>query len=293
MKNQSFNLQFDGPIAALFVPFALLGLLAGGPAGASPTARIGAQVVMLRQGAPTTSDCLSIIGVPCYSPQQIRTAYGLNSLINGGWAGFGQTIVIIDSYGSPTLEADLKQFDADFGLPDPPSLTVLSPLGTVPFDPTNPAMIGWAFETTLDVEWAHAMAPGAKIVVLTSPVSESIGVQGLPEFLALETYALDHHLGRIMAQSWVTAENTLFTPQGQAVIAGFSALYERARDERVTVLASAGDTGSANLEPNGTTFYPFPTVGFPASSPLVTAVGGTTLSLNNYNNLGTYQSETV
>jgi len=197
MKHQPFSLQFDGPVAALFVALALVGLLAGGPAGASPTVRIGAQVVMSRQGAPTTSDCLAIIGVPCYSPQQIRSAYGLNSLIYGGWAGFEQTIVVIESYGSPTLQADLKQFDADFGLPDPPSLTVLSPLGTVPFDPTNPDMIGWAFETTLDVEWAHAMAPGAKILVLTSPVSETVGIQGLPEFLALETYALDRHLGTI------------------------------------------------------------------------------------------------
>ena len=163
------------------------------------------------------------------------------------------------SLWKPDARSRLKQFGADFDLPDPPSLTVLAPLGTVPFDPTNPEMITWAFETTLDVEWAHAMAPGAKIVVLTSPVGETQGVQGLPELLALETYALDHHLGTIISQSWATAENTLFTPQGQAVIAGFSRLYERARDERVTVLSSAGDTGSANLEPDGTTFYPFPT----------------------------------
>jgi len=290
MKKQPFSVQFGGSVAALFVPFALLGLLAAAPAGASPSVRVGAQMVLSRQGAPTNAECLAAILVPCYGPQDIRTAYGLNSLINGGWVGFGQTIVLIESYGSPTLEADLKQFDMDFGLPDPPSLTVLSPLGTVPFDPTNPAMINWAFETTLDVEWAHAMAPGAKIVVLTSPVDETQGVQGLPEFLALETYALDHHLGTIISQSWATAENTLFTPQGQAVIAAFSSLYGRARDEHVTVLASAGDYGSANLEPDGATFYPFPTVGFPASSPLVTAIGGTTLSANT---LGIYQSETV
>jgi subtilase family serine protease len=264
--------------------------VSGDPAGASPTVRIGPQVVLSRQGAPTTTDCLAIIGVPCYSPQQIRTAYGLNTLIYSGWAGFGQTIVLIESYGSPTLKADLKQFDADFGLPDPPSLTVLAPLGTVPFDPTNPDVVFWVTETTLDVEWAHAMAPGANIVVLTSPVDETEGVQGLPEFLALETYALDHRLGTIISQSWGATENTLFTPQGRAVIAGFSAFYERARDEHVTVLASAGDNGSANVELNGTTFYPFPTVIFPASSPMVTAVGGTSLSINN---LGIYQSETV
>ena len=283
-----FRFQFGRSAAALFAAFGAL--IAADPAGAAPTARIGAQVVLNRQGAPASSDCLAILGVPCYGPQQIRTAYGLNSLINGGWAGYGQTIVLIESFGSPTLAADLKQFDTDFGLPDPPALTVLAPLGAVPFDPTDPDMINWAIETTLDVEWAHAMAPGAKIVVLTSPVSETIGVQGLPEFLALEKYALDHHLGTIISQSWATAENSLFTPQGQAVIAAFSALYERAREEHVTVLASTGDTGSAGIEPGGAAIYPFPTVGFPASSPLVTAVGGTTLAINN---LGAYQSETV
>ena len=70
-----------------------------------------------------------------------------------------------------------------------------SPLGSVPFDPNGPDEIGWAEETTLDVEWAHAMAPKANIVLLTSPVDETEGVQGLPEFDALINYALDHHLG--------------------------------------------------------------------------------------------------
>ena len=96
MTKQPFSLQFGRCAAAMLVPFTLLGLLAGGPVGASPIVRIGAQVVVSRQGAPTSSDCLAIIGVPCYSPQQIRTAYGLNSLINGGWVGFGQTIVLIE-----------------------------------------------------------------------------------------------------------------------------------------------------------------------------------------------------
>jgi len=225
----------------------------------------------------------------------MRTAYGLNGLIDAGMVGAGQTIVIIDSYGSPTIAADLSTFDAGYGIPDPPSLTVLAPLGTVPWDPTTyPDQPGWAAETTLDVEWAHAMAPGAAIVLLTSPVDETEGVQGMPEFLALERFALDHHLGKIISQSWSATENTLFLetagPQGPQVFADFTALYERAARERVTVLAAAGDDGSSNPETNGLTFYPFPTVGFPASSPLVTAVGGTSLSADTS---GNYQSETV
>jgi subtilase family serine protease len=167
---------------------------------------------------------------------------------------------------------------------------VLAPLGTVPFDPTNSDQVGWAFETTLDVEWAHAMAPNANIILLTSPVSQTEGVQGLVEFLFLERYALKFQLGKIISQIWGATENTLFTPAGRQVFEDFELLYEDAAQQNVTVLASAGDSGSANLETNGTAYYPFPTVIFPASSPLVTAVGGTSLYADTN---GNYQSEIV
>jgi subtilase family serine protease len=244
---------------------------------------------------PTDAQCRAATGFPCYSPQQMHTAYGLNGLIDGGFVGAGETIVIIDSYGSPTIAADLVTFDQGYGLPDPPSFTVLAPLGTVPWDPTlYPDQPGWAGETTLDVEWAHAMAPGASIVLMTSPVDETEGVQGLPEFLELEKYALDHHLGKIISQSWGATENTLFREvagrRGPQVIKDFEAFYRRAAGERVTVLAAAGDSGSSNVETDGVTYYPFPTAGYPASSPHVTAVGGTTLYADTS---GNYQSETV
>ena len=189
---------------------AALALCAGGAASAAPTVRVGGQATSEGQQPPTNATCLAEIGVPCYGPQDIRTAYGLNGLINSGNKGTGQTIVVIESYGSPTIATDLHQFDTDFGIPDPPSLKVLAPLGTVPSDMTQPDQQNWAFETTLDVEWAHAIAPGASIVVLTSPVDETVGVQGFPEFLELEQYALDHHLGNIISQSWAAAENSLF-----------------------------------------------------------------------------------
>jgi subtilase family serine protease len=240
--------------------------------------------------APSDEACRTYLNIPCYSPQEIHNAYGLTPLLNAGYTGVGQTIVIIDSFGSPTITQDLKTFDAAFGLPDPPSFTVLAPLGTVPFDPNDPAQVGWAFETTLDVEWAHAMAPGASIVLLTSPVDETEGVQGMPEFLQLEEYALNYGLGQVISQSWGATENTLFTPAGREILNGFTNLYLRAASEGITVLASAGDTGSANLEIDGTTFYPTPTVNFPASSPLVTAVGGTSLSADTS---GNYLAETV
>jgi len=238
--------------------------------------------------APTDAQCIAR-GFHCYSPQQIRTAYGVAPLIDAGYAGKGQTVVIIDSFGSPTAYQDLQTFDAGYGLPDPPSFQQLAPFGSVPFDPTSADQLGWAEETSLDVQWAHAMAPAASIIVLTSPVSETQGVQGLPEFLKLEQYALDHRLGKIISQSWGTTENTLFTPAGKKVLTAFQNLYERAADSHVTVFASSGDAGTGNPDVNGNT-YPFPTVGFPASSPWVTAVGGTSLyaDLN-----GNYQSETV
>jgi subtilase family serine protease len=242
------------------------------------------------KGAPSDSQCRKDGGLPCYSPQEIRHAYGVDELLAKGDDGAGETIVIVDSYGSPTLRSDLATFDAGYGLPAPPSLKILAPLGAVAFDPNNSDMVGWALETTLDVEWSHAMAPGAGIVVLTSPVDETEGVQGLPQFDELENYALDHHLGEVISQSWSATENTLFTPSGEQVIANFERTYTRAAAMGVTVLAAAGDSGSSNLELNGTSFYPFPTVGFPASSPLVTAVGGTSLDADTS---GDYKSETV
>jgi subtilase family serine protease len=227
---------------------------------------------------PTDAECRSsLYPSPCYSPQEMRKAYGLDSLIDAGFVGEGETIVIIDSYGSPTITEDLKTFDKAYGLPDPPSFKVLSPLGTVPFDPNDGTQTGWAFEVTLDVEWAHAIAPGASIVLLTSPVAETEGVQGLPQFLALEKYALDHHLGKIISQSWGATENTLFDPAGRQVVKDFESFYKYASTQRVTVLASSGDSGSSNTELDGVTYYTFPAVGYPASSPWVTAVGGTSL----------------
>ena len=256
-----------------------------------PSRPLNVDLVQTGSQAPTDAECRAQIGIPCYSPQEIRHAYGVDQLINRGDDGAGQTIVIFDSYGSPTITADLASFDEGYGLPAPPSFKILSPLGTVPYDPSaNPDFIGWAAETTLDVEWSHAMAPDANIVLMTSPVDETEGVQGMPQFNELENYALDHHLGQIWSQSWGATENTLFTPAGYQVFRDFEDTYARADASGVTIFASTGDNGTANVETNGTTIYPFPTVNFPASSPLLTAVGGTSLTADTS---GDYESETV
>ena len=241
---------------------------------------------------PTDAQCRAAPPfINCYSPQEMQNAYGEASLLAAGNTGAGQTIVIIDSYGSPTIKQDLHTFDVGYNLPDPPSFRVLAPLGTVPWDPNNATMLNWGFETTLDVEWAHAMAPGASIVLLTSPVAETEGVAGMPQFAYLIQFSLDHQLGQVISQSWGATEETLFSPAGQDVFRVFEALYRRAAAQGVTVFAAAGDSGTVNaINPAGNLFSTYPTVIYPASSPWVTAVGGTSL---NADTSGNYQSEVV
>ncbi|HZU68837.1 MAG TPA: S53 family peptidase [Ktedonobacteraceae bacterium] len=237
---------------------------------------------------PTDQQCRQQFHHPCYSPQEIRHAYNLDPVLNAGYDGTGQSIVIIDSFGSPTIQKDLHIFDVGYGLPDPPSLKVYAPLGKVKFDPSNSDMVGWAVETSLDVEWAHAMAPGANIVLMTSPVSETQGDQGMPEFLYLEQYAVKHNYGKIISQSWATTENTLFNhPGGRQILKNFETFYQQADAQGETIFGSSGDGGVGNPNVNGQ-IYPFPTVNFPASSPYITAVGGTSLMATIH---GQYQSE--
>ncbi len=232
---------------------------------------------------PTDTACQRIYagsGIrQCFTPRNVRTAYGVNRLVTAKHEGKGQTIVIVDSFGSPTIASDLRTFDRGYKLVNPPSLRVISPLGRVKFDPNSTAQTGWAAETTLDVEWSHAMAPLASIVVLTSPVNETEGTIGLGDFLKLEQYAFDHKLGQIISQSWAATENTLETSAGRKLVAEFERFYARADRHRFTILGSTGDTGTQNASnPSGSHTYPTPTVNFPSSSPLITAVGGTSLA---------------
>jgi len=211
---------------------------------------------------------------PCFAPADIRVAYGLDALARRGITGRGRTIAIVVSFGSPTIRADLHAFDRAFGLPDP-QLQILAPLGT-----RHPRSSGWIGETTLDVEWAHVVAPGARLVVLESPVDETEGVQGLPEFLTLERYALQHHLADVISQSWDATEDTLFDARGRAIVAQFHSFYADATRHGVTVLAASGDEGTTGPDLSVSHLYPYPVVQYPASDPYVLAVGGTRLSVN-------------
>jgi subtilase family serine protease len=211
----------------------------------------------------------------------MRVAYSVQSLIERGFTGKGQTIVDIVSYGSPTLQQDMDVFDKQFGLP-PITIKIMSPLGTVLYDPTNKDMGLWAEETTLDVQIIHALAPDAGIVVLTSPVDETEGTIGLPEFRKLEQYAVANHLGNIISQSFGASEVTLDDAAGQQEIQKWDVFFKQATtQEGITFFASSGDNGAtdyANVQM--TKLSTRPTTSFPTDDPWVTSVGGTTLTRN-------------
>jgi subtilase family serine protease len=158
---------------------------------------------------PTTADCEASFGIACYSPNQFQQAYNEKPLFRKGENGRGHTIAIVDSFGSPTISQDLHRFDTDFHIAAPPSLQVITPAGTPPkFDPNDDDMFGWAFETTLDVEYAHAVAPGAKILLVETPVSETEGEQGFPEIVKAENFVIDHHMADVISQSFGATEET-------------------------------------------------------------------------------------
>jgi subtilase family serine protease len=280
-------------IAAIVATLAFVGAVlgTGAPAAARPLpgavrAQAAAPRIIVKPGVlrigkiatagpPTTAYCQHAYRIACYQPGQLRAAYHLPPVYASGVTGKGATIVVVDSYGSPTLAHDLAVFDKRFGYPAPPSLKTIAPVGPIPkFDPGSSDMTGWAGETTLDVEYAHAIAPGANILVVETPVSETEGVTGFPQIVAAEEYVLNHHLGDVISQSFSATEETFANYQQ---LQPLRAAYELAYKDRVTVLAASGDSGAADVGLSGSTYYPYPVTSWPDSDPLVTGVGGTQL----------------
>ena len=200
-----------------------------------------------------------------YSPSEIQLAYNLNPLYEAGYDGSGQTIVIVDAYGSPQTYTDLLIFDSIFGLLDPPSFTIYYPTGIPDVDWEDPTVQGWAIETSLDVQWAHAIAPGADIVLVVAQSSWTSDMNPSIE------YAVDNELGSVISQSFGIQEPWLTGPYRQ-IISEMHQSYVQAKAKGITVLASTGDDGS-----NGYPLFDFNSVSHPSSDPLVTAVGGTSL----------------
>jgi subtilase family serine protease len=199
--------------------------------------------------------------------------------------GKGKTIVIVDSYGSPTISQDIKTFDKQFGFPNP-DLKIVKFGHIPPFDPTNATQVGWAEETTLDVEYAHSIAPDAKIVLAETAVAETEGVTGLPEMMNAEQSLINAGVGDVISQSFGATENTFpgFSQGNYSSLLNLRYAFKDALAHHVTVLAASGDAGATDYELDGSTLYPYRVNSWPSSDPLVTSVGGSQLYLDNAGN---------
>jgi subtilase family serine protease len=269
-------------MCGLAVAVAVSSTPASTPAASTPAASArpdAMRIGFLDASQPTTTQqCETLFKVACYTPAQIRQAYHLPSLYAKGITGKGTTIAIVDSFGSPTIAHDLGVFDAAFGLPAPPSFKIITPVGAIPaYNPKSAVMNSWAAETTLDVEWAHTVAPGAKILLVETPVAETEGVTGFPQIVKAEEYVLRHYHVDVISQSLSATEETFPSKRSVEQLRGANIL---AAQDRVTMLAATGDDGAANDELNGSTFYLYPVTTWSPTDPLVTAVGGTELHLD-------------
>ena len=218
---------------------------------------------------------------------ELRNAYDLNPLYAAGFDGTGQTVVIVDAFGSPTIYQDLLSFIVDYqntptyfsaNLPWTTMAQVQShvkiyyPQGQPVFDPTSSDELGWSQETTLDVCMVHAIAPGANIALVIAPSDYD-----LPLTQAVQ-YALVHHLGSVISQSWGDPEWDIAAGGKVAIkeMMQAHATYILAALMGVTVFASSGDDGASNLAQ----YYlaqPYNSPLYPSSDPFVVAVGGTNL----------------
>ena len=230
--------------------------------------------------------CLKTIPVGCFQPSTIRAAYGIQPVLDQGITGKGSTIVIVGAFQNPKIKSDLATFDTAWGLLPPPSFTIcpsascVTPWDLPPFDP-NPKGVQFPFsvEISIDVEWAHAIAPDAAIVLVEAKSEKDA------DLVAATMYAVDNNLGDVITQSFGEAEMCA----GPAVLAQQHAVFQKAGDLGITVFASSGDKGAGRQacnDPNNLVF----SVSTPASDPEVTAVGGTHLVAGAG---GAYQSETA
>jgi subtilase family serine protease len=235
-----------------------------GPLGANPAA--------------TVFGCQTTTPAGCYGPAQLRAAYGVDKLAKFGLDGSGRTIVIIDAFQSPTIRQDLAGFDTLFGLPAP-VLNIIAPDGLTPFNQADPIQTGWAGEISLDVEYAHAIAPGATIDLVLAKSSDDADI------LSAQRYVVNHNLGDVLSQSFGEAEQCM----DPAITKGAHKAFQKAQAENITVFASSGDQGAAQPTCDGTSF--FKAASTPAADPLVTGVGGAILDADGLT--GAYHSETV
>jgi subtilase family serine protease len=201
-------------------------------------------------------------GVSGLTPAQIRAAYGINSITFGSVAGTGagETIAIVDAYNDPNIVSDLAAFDKQFGIAAPPSFKIVNEIGGTALPANNR---GWSSEIALDVEWAHAIAPGANILLVEASSASTSDLDRAEDFARNAAGVV------VVSNSWGSSEYSteknedvhFTTPTGHA---------------GVTFTVAAGDEGTG--------------AEYPSSSPDVLSVGGSTLRLTSS---GTYSSESV
>ncbi|HYV37005.1 MAG TPA: hypothetical protein VE988_14965, partial [Gemmataceae bacterium] len=201
-----------------------------------------------------------------YTPQQIKHAYGIDLIrfTNGTVVGdgTGMTIAIVDAYDHPNIVNDLHAFDQQFGLPDPP-LVKVNQVGDsahlpAPAPPSTPTIAGWGEEAALDVEWAHAIAPKAKILLVEADDDSLTNFNAAVEYASTATGVV------VVSMSFGDIEDPLETQD--------DSLYQTPSGHGgVTFVASAGDDGAPPI--------------YPAISPNVLAVGGTTIDLDAAGNI--------
>ena len=209
-------------------------------------------VMVDKAGTATPLDTAGPTGL---TPTQIRAAYGFNQL---SLDGTGTTIAIVDAYDDPTIASDLHQFDVQFGLPDP-TFTKVSQTGSTTALPA--ANAGWSDEISLDVEWAHVIAPGAKILLVEATDDSFNNLTAAVQYAAKQpnVVAVSMSWGGGEFNGETSYDSVFTTPAGHT---------------GVTFVASSGDDGAP--------------ISYPAASPNVLSVGGTTLNVT-----GTITSETA
>ena len=201
---------------------------------------------------------------PCgYVPSQIRGVYGVADSLQGN----GQTVAIIDAYASPTIQQDLDQWSANRGMGSTNITQVVAP-GTMN-RPENKKQDpqGWYGEETLDVEAVHGMAPNAHIVYVGAP-------NNYQDLDAAMNHVVDRHLASIVTNSYGFPTELLpfgfIKPQEDTLLQGAI--------EGIGIYFSSGDNSDESMSVG------YRTADWPASSPFVTAVGGTSLGVGQSNN---------
>lgn len=249
-----------------------------------PAAVLGPQAISAAIAAPNYGLFTCQVGLSshvCYDPYQMRHAYNIDNLISAGYSGSGTTIVIIDAYQSPNIVQQLNHYNTFYGLPSLNGLgnpfdaslgtfTQIAPDGLTPFVPGDPNMTGWAAEISLDVLWAHAIAPGANIVLVLAKSNQDADI------LSVTKYAVDNSLGNIISQSFGENESCV----DPTLLAQEHQVFADATQRNITLFASTGDEGAAQPTCDGNSWVK--AASSPATDPLVTAVGGTELHAAGY-----------